>query len=201
MPLHVIPFKMPEPMEIPAHIVEQLRQMPAGEAICKGMGLLMQIEAADIILYERIDEGGLLQLESVMGRDRALSEVRADLEGESFYGQAPVGTSGLAGQALEQGQSLLVMGQLDAGEDSTMPPRLAKQLVGGEGGNVGFIYVLCLTDEAGASRGVITLIRNASEGPLNHEQPNITEGMRRLMSELVQHQKKTPAMLKQQRGR
>jgi len=29
------------------------------------------------------------------------------------------------------------------------------------------------------------LIREPSEGPLNHEQPNITEGMRRLMSELV----------------
>jgi hypothetical protein len=185
MALHVIPFNMPEPMEIPAHIVEQLRQMPVGEAVRKGMGLLMQIEAADIILYERIDEGGLLQLESVMGRDGVLSEVQADLEGESFYGQAPVGTSGLAGQALEQGQSLLVMGQLDAGEDSAMPTRLAKCLVGTEGGNVGFIYVLRLTDEAGASRGVITLIRKASEGPLNHEQPNITEGMRRLLSELI----------------
>ena len=77
MALHVIPFNMPEPMEIPAHIVEQLRQMPVGEAVRKGMGLLMQIEAADIILYERIDEGGLLQLESVMGRDGVLPRAEA----------------------------------------------------------------------------------------------------------------------------
>ena len=61
MALHVIPFNMPEPMEIPAHIAEQLRGMPVGEAIRKGMGLLMQIEAADIILFEQIDASGQLQ--------------------------------------------------------------------------------------------------------------------------------------------
>ena len=185
MALHVIPFNMPEPMEIPAHIVEQLRGMPAGEAVRKGMGLLMQIDAANIMLYEAIDASGHLQLESVMGKDGALPDVQADLAQEAFYGQAFSAWSGLAGQALEQAQSLLVMGQLAAGEDSAMPARLAKHLVGDNGGNVGFLYVLRLTDDAGASRGVITLIREASEGPLNHEQPNITEGMRRLMSELV----------------
>jgi hypothetical protein len=185
MALHVIPFNMPEPMEIPAHIVEQLRGRPAGEAVRKGMGLLMQIEAANIILYEAIDAGGHLQLESVMGKDGALPYVQADLEQEPFYGQASSASSGLAGQALEQAQSLLVMGRLEAGEQSAMPPRLAKHLVGASGGNVGFLYVLRLTDNAGTSRGVITLIREPSEGPLNHEQPNITEGMRRLMSELV----------------
>jgi hypothetical protein len=186
MALHVIPFNMPEPMEIPAHIVEQLRQLPAGEAIRKGMGLLMQIEAADIILYERIDEGGLLQLESVMGRDGVLADVQAELERSSFYGQAPTAASGLAGQALEQGQSLLVMGQLEAGEDSAMPAPLATRLVGEGGeGNVGFLYVLRLTDGDGNSKGVMTLIRGATEGPLNHDQPNITEAMRRLLSEIM----------------
>jgi hypothetical protein len=185
MALHVIPFQMPEPMEIPDHIAEQLRQMPAGEAVCKGMGLLMQIEAADIILYERIDESGMLQLESVMGREGALSDVQADLEAEGFYGQVPTVASGLAGQALEQNQSLLVMGQLETGEESAMPPRLAQRLVGADGGNVGFLYVLRLTDGEDNSRGVLTLIRSAGEGPLNHEQPNINEGMRRLLSEMV----------------
>jgi hypothetical protein len=185
MALHVIPFQMPEPMEIPDHIAEQLRQMPAGEAVCWGMGLLMQIEAADIILYERIDESGMLQLESVMGREGALSDVQADLEAEGFYGQVPTVASGLAGQALEQNQSLLVMGQLETGEESAMPPRLAQRLVGADGGNVGFLYVLRLTDGEDNSRGVLTLIRSAGEGPLNHEQPNITEGMRRLLSEMV----------------
>ena len=185
MALHVIPFNMPEPMEIPAHIVEQLRQMPAGEALRKGMGLLMQIEAADIILYERIDEGGLLQLELVMGRDGAMAEMQDELASEAFYGQAPTAASGLAGQALEQEQSLLVMGQLEVAEDSAMPSRLATRLVGDGGGNVGFLYVLRLTDGDGKSKGVMTLIRGATEGPLNHEQPNITEGMRLLLSELL----------------
>jgi hypothetical protein len=185
MALHVIPFNMPEPMEIPAHIVEQLRQLPAGEAIDKGMGLLMQIEAADIILFERIDAEGFLQLESVMGKDGSLPDVLADLQQESFYGQAPAAESGLAGQAIEQGKSLLVMGQLEAGEDSPMPQRLATRLVGEGGGNAGFLYVLRLTDAADTSRGVLTLIRGAGDGPLNHEQPNITEAMRRLLSELL----------------
>lgn len=185
MALHVIPFNMPEPMEIPAHIAEQLRQLPAAEAIGKGMGLLMQIEAADTILFEQIDAEGRLQLQSVVGRNGPLPEVQAALATETFYGQAPGAASGLAGEALEQGQSLLVMGQLEAGESSAMPAKLAEHLVGAGGGNVGFLYVLRLTDSDGDTRGVITLIRGASEGPLNHEQPNITEGMRRLMSELL----------------
>lgn len=185
MALHVIPFKMPEPMEIPAHIAEQLRQMPAAEGIRKGMGLLMQIEAADIMLFEVIDTDGLLQLDSVIGKDGPVPELQAALATEPFYGQAPAAASGLAGEVLEQGQSLLVMGQLDEGEASALPPKLAHHLVGAGGGNVGFLYVLRLTDDDGDVRGVITLIRGAAEGPLNHEQPNITEGMRRLMSELL----------------
>ena len=144
MALHVIPFNMPEPMEIPAHIVEQLRQLPAGEAIDKGMGLLMQIEAADIILFERIDAEGFLQLESVMGKDGSLPDVLADLQQESFYGQAPAAESGLAGQAIEQGKSLLVMGQLEAGEDSPMPQRLATRLVG-EGGATLVFSTFCVS--------------------------------------------------------
>jgi hypothetical protein len=185
MALHVIPFNMPEPMEIPAHIVEQLRAMPAADAIAKGMGLLMQIEAADIMLFEQVDASGLLQLESVMGKQGPLPDVAADLRQEPFYGQVCTAASGLAGQAVDQAQSLLVMGQLAAGEASAMPPRLAQHLIG-DNGNVGFLYVLRLTDDSGTCKGVITLIRSASEGPLNHEQPNITEGMRRLMSDIIQ---------------
>ncbi len=185
MALHVIPFKMPEPMEIPAHIVEQLRQMPADEAIRKGMGLLMQIEAADTILFERVDAEGHLQLEAVLGRSGPLPDMQASLAEEACYGQAPAAGTCLAGEAICQGKSLLVMGQLEAGEATALSPRLAQQLVGADGGNVGFLYVLRLTDGSDNARGVITLIRAVSEGPLNHEQPNITEGMRQLMSELI----------------
>ena len=116
MPLHVIPFNMPEPMEIPAHIAAQLRELPPDEAVAKGMGLLMQIEAADIMLYERLDDAGALQLQTVMGRSGPLGDLREDLGQEPFYGQPPTADAGLAGQAIEQGQSLLVMGQLEAGE-------------------------------------------------------------------------------------
>jgi hypothetical protein len=185
MALHVIPFNMPEPMEIPAHIAEQLRQMPAGEAVRKGMGLLMQIEAADIILYEALDGDGALQLEAAMGPDGPLADLQASLSQESFYGSPPTADAGLAGQAIDQGRSLLVMGEVDAADSAPMPARLAAHLVGDGGGNAGFLYVLRLTDDDENSLGVLTLIRGAGEGPLNHEQPNITEGMRRLLSEIV----------------
>lgn len=185
MPLHVIPFNMPEPMEIPAHIAQQLRDMPPAEAVAKGMGLLMQIEAADIMLYESIDETGALQLQSVMGPSGPLPDLQAQLGQAEFYGTPPAEASGLAGKAIGQGQSLLVMGQLDAGEETPMPPQLAQHLVGDGGGDAGFLYVLRLTDSDDVVCGVMTLIRKAGEGPLNHEQPNITEGMRLLLSEIV----------------
>ena len=46
MPISVIPFNMPEPADIPSHIVDSLRSMEADEAVIKSMELLMQIEAA-----------------------------------------------------------------------------------------------------------------------------------------------------------
>lgn len=184
MPLNVIPFQMPEPMEIPAHLAEQLRQLPVEEAMQRGMELLMQVEVADIMIYERIDGDGQLQIEAVLGKQGPEEAWRERLAAEPFYGAPPGDASGLAGQAFAQGQSLLVMGQVAEGEDVALPPGLAQQLLPTGSGNVGFLYVLTLA-AGGRPLGALTLIRAASEGPLNHEQPNITEAMRRLLSELL----------------
>ena len=186
MPVNVIPFQMPEPMEIPPHLVESLQQLPTPEALRKGMELLMQIDVADVMLLERVDDEGRLQLAEVLAREATADPWRATLAGESFYGQ-PLSeeASGLAGQALSQGQALLVLGQTGADETSALPPALTAALLGETGGSVGFLYVLPLIDASGRAKGALTLIRAASEGPLNHEQPNLTEAMRRLLTELL----------------
>ena len=186
MAVSVIPFRMPEPALIPDHIAGQLRQMPALEAVRRGLELLMQIEVAHVMVWERVDEEGRLHLQEVLSRDGSPAELREKLSAEPFYGRPLNGAaSGLAGQALESGQSLLVMGQQAAGEDSGLPPALASHLLPAGAGNVGFLYVLTLAAEDGRPLGALTLVRPASEGPLNHEQPNITEAMRRLLSEIL----------------
>ena len=57
MPISIIPFNMPEPAEIPPHIVASLEAMSPDEAVAQGMDLLLGIEAADTIVYERIGQG------------------------------------------------------------------------------------------------------------------------------------------------
>ena len=186
MAVSVIPFRMPEPALIPEHIAGQLRQMPALEAVRRGLELLMQIEVAHVMIWERVDEEGRLHLQEVLSRDGSPAELRDKLSAEPFYGQPLNGAaSGLAGRALETGQSLLVMGQQAAGEESGLPAALAEHLLPAGAGNVGFLYVLTLAAEDGRPLGALTLVRPASEGPLNHEQPNITEAMRRLLSEIL----------------
>ena len=51
---------MPEPMEIPENIIQMLREMPAAAAVERAMELLMQIEVAEIMIYERVDASGNL---------------------------------------------------------------------------------------------------------------------------------------------
>ena len=67
MPVSVIPFNMPEPAEIPPHIIESLKAMLPDEAVAKGMELLLQIEAADTIVYERVGAEGGAELKRVTG--------------------------------------------------------------------------------------------------------------------------------------
>ncbi len=186
MAVTVIPFQMPEPAAIPEHITGHLRQMPADAAMRRGMELLMQIEVAHLMLWERVDGEGRLHLQEVLSKEGSPEQIRERLSAEPFYGQ-PVNeaSSGLAGRAFEAGQSLLVMGQQSAGEESGLPPALAAHLLPDGAGNVGFLYVLTLADGDGPPLGALTLVRPASEGPLNHEQPNITEAMRRLLSQIL----------------
>ena len=173
MPVSIIPFNMPEPAEIPSHIIDSLKSMPPDEAVAKGMELLMQIEAADTMVYERVSEGGAPELGHVAGAGAEVLRGVLEQDGErSFVGQEGVGTS-----------ALLIMGQAEAEEESPLPSGVVQFLLeGAASGMLGFNYVLPLMGHDGQLLGALTLIRRAASGPLNHEQPNICEAIRRELS-------------------
>jgi len=173
MPVSIIPFNMPEPAEIPPHIIDSLKSMPPGEAVAESMELLMQIEAADTMVYERVGAGGAPELGHVAGAgaDVLRGVLERDVE-RSFVGQEGLGTS-----------ALLIMGQAAADEESSLPSGAVRFLLEGmESGMLGFSYVLPLMGDDGQLLGALTLIRRAASGPLNHEQPNICEALRRELS-------------------
>ena len=182
MAVTVIPFEMPDPMEIPGHIVDSLRQMPADDAVKKGMELLLEIDAAETIIYERVDEEGTVQVQGVVSLGDQGDEL-AEGQQQELSGK-PTGTGGksLAAEALSRQSALLIMGQAEAGEEVPLPTALTEHVLDGSGaGNVGFLYVLTLAAADGRPLGGLTLVRPPASGPLNHEQPNITEGLRRLL--------------------
>ena len=186
MALTVIPFNMPAPMEIPSHIVDMLSGMEPDEAVCKGMELLLGIEVADAIVYERIAGDGTLHLHAVHSGDGRAEELENTLRQESFYGE-PLGadTRSTAAAAFAENTPLLIMGDSGDGE-RPLPPNLGKVILGGnDSGNVGFVYVLPLAGAGARPLGALTLIRSQKNGPLNHEQPNIVEGMSRLLGRLL----------------
>ena len=191
MAVSVIPFTMPAPMEIPSHIVELLSGMGPDEAVCKGMELLLGIDAADAILYERIAADGTLHLHAVQSGDGRSEELERALGQESFYG-GPLGADArsMAAAAFEKKSPLLIMGESSGDEEEPLPPGLRKAILdGNDSGNVGFVYVLPLAGASNRPLGVLTLIRSQKNGPLNHEQPNITEAMRQLLGRLLDHQR------------
>ena len=176
MPVSIIPFNMPEPAEIPPHIIDSLKSLSPYEAVAKGMELLMQIEAADTVVYERISEDGVPKLAHIAGA--GAEQLQAVLEEDvvrSFAGQDGFGPS-----------ALLIMGQAEVSEESTLPAGVLRFLLeGAESGMLGFNYVLPLTSAEGQLFGALTLIRRAASGPLNHEQPNICEGLRRELGHIL----------------
>jgi len=179
MPVSVIPFSMPEPMEIPDHIVDMLRQMPPDQAVEKAMELLLEIDVAEAMVFERNDADGYLALAAVIATD---GDRKARLEQLLRQGGGP----GLAESAQEQRSALLVMGQVD-GNEKTLPAGLESYLLaGGNEGGIGFLYVLPLAAKDTSDLGVLTLIRPPAAGPLNHEQPNITERVRQVLCEVLE---------------
>ena len=169
MPVSIIPFNMPEPAAIPPHIVASLEAMSPDEAVIQGMDLLLGIEAADTIVYERVGQGvvhtagaGAEVLQRGLEQDKARSF--AGLDGDS---------------------ALLLVGQTHADEKSPLPAEVVRFLLeGAKYGSIGFNYVLPLKASDGQLWGALTLIRRAASGPLNHEQPNLCEGMRRVLSRM-----------------
>jgi len=172
---------MPEPMEIPPHIVDRLREMSGDEAVAYGMELLLQIDAAETILYERVGEGKTLELGEAVGPEAGgLKELLAE-----EYGRSLDETKSLAQKAFAGESALLVMGNAEAGERELPAGLLKFLLAGAEEGNVGFLYVLPMNGADGRPLGTLTLMRPATAGPLNHEQPNISEAMRRELSGIL----------------
>ena len=186
MLVNAIPFKMPAPVEIPAHLVSMLRQLSPDQAVHRAMELLLQIEAAEVLIYEQVDVEGRLRLGGVVCQDAAQAgPIQELLAGEELYGQ-PLSSAGLAGRALAQGSALLVMGQARAGEQGSLPPQLQKLLIQrGTGGDIGFVYVLPLGGAGRRPLGALTLVRGAAAGPLNHEQPGLAEGMRQVLAGIL----------------
>ena len=185
MAVMVIPFSMPEPMEIPEHIIASLRAMAPDEAVHKGMALLAQIEAAELLVYDKVvDER--LELGSVFSKSANGAELEQKLSDEACYGQ-PLDAGSLAGSAFAQGSALLVMGQAEEEEAGPLPRALREAVLGGaRSGDVGFNYVLTFQAADGRALGALTLMRPHGSGPLNHEQPNVTEGLRRLLGDILQ---------------
>ena len=189
MTVSVIPFNMPEPMEIPENIIQMLREMPAAAAVERAMEFLMQIEVAETMIYERVDASGNLGLGSVVAVDGARAEeLKALLEKEEFVGQPLVDAdNSLAGKAFASQSALLVLGQVEEGVENSLPAGINEFLLeGAQSGNIGFIYVLPLVGKDNRPLGALTLIRPATTGPLNHEQPNITERVRRELSAILE---------------
>ena len=175
MPVALIPFSMPDPAEIPSHIINALEAMEPDEAVKKGMELLMQIEAAETMVYEQIDAEGRPQLQYVLGRRASdLEAVLSNSDG-SF-----------AEAIIAQKTALLVMGQASLNEDSDLPSGIVDFLLDGASeGSTGFNYILPLSDHDGGVLGALTIMRPAGDGPLNHEQPNICEAMRLQLSAIL----------------
>ena len=188
MAITVIPFSMPDPMEIPEHITATLRAMTPDEAVSKGMELLAQIDAADILVYDKVDGDNRLALGAVYHKDGDAVGLEQKLQAEACYGEALEADSSLAGAAFGQDSSLLVMGQVKEGDAPGPFPRSLQEAVldGASSGNVGFSYVLTFRGKEGQPLGALTLLRPHTSGPLNHEQPNITEGLRRLLGDILQ---------------
>ena len=113
--------------------------MDPDEAVKKSMELLMQIEAAETMVYERVDAEGQLQLQCVLGR-RA-SDLRSVLN-------EPNGS--FAESIIAQKSALLVMGQASADEESDLPRGVVGFLLDGASeGSTGFNYILPLSQRDG----------------------------------------------------
>ena len=182
MPVNIIPFKMPEPAEIPAHIISGLQQMEPDQAVQRGMELLLQIEAAETILYERVNANGHLEWGASVSQDAAKADQLKARLAASYGRPLNDAQDTLAHQAFAQNSALLVMGQVAAGESPDMPQALLDFLLDdADSGSIGFNYVLPLTAADQTPLGTLTLIRPGDSGPLNHEQPNLTEGLRQII--------------------
>ena len=88
MAVSIIPFKMPEPMEIPEHIVSMLRELPKHDAVAKAMELLIEIDAAHTTIYEAVDDDGNLHLKEVLSTESATAgTLKQQLDSGEIYGK------------------------------------------------------------------------------------------------------------------
>ena len=186
MPVSAIPFAMPQAAEIPAEITASLQAMEPPAAVARGLELLQGIDAAATMIYECVDANGALQLGCIIFQDNA-DALTQQLGQAAFYGQPlDAASDSLTGRALDADSALLVLGQAGPGDEVPLPEQLKDHLLQSDpGGNIGFLYILPLQTDDGRTLGSITLIRPAAAGPLNHEQPNLTQAVRQILCDIV----------------
>lgn len=173
MPVVAIPFKSPPAFELPPHVVDGLRELPAAGAASQALSLLSQIDAADAQWVAFRDATGKLTPGPVDASDPMAKE--ALQRGLEALADAPAGEA--MHRAVETGSALLLMGDLEAG-DPAVPAPIASYLLGGEAkAPIGFLYVLPLLDASGTARGAMALHRPLAAGPLNHDQPAIAHAL------------------------
>ena len=130
MPVSIIPFNMPEPATIPPHIVASLEAMSQDEAVVQGMDLLLGIEAADTIVYERVGQGVV----HTAGAGAEVLQRVLEQDGEcSFASQDGIGPLHCCWWDRPRPTK-----KAPCQQSSALPTR------GAEGGSIGFSYVLPL---------------------------------------------------------
>jgi hypothetical protein len=179
MPVTAIPFRSPPAFDLPPHVIDGLRRLPAPAAASEALELLGQLDAADGQLVA-FGTGQLAPGPVAAGNPAEHGLLTQTLE------QAAGGS--FLHQAIERGAPLLFMGEVEPG-DANFPPAFTSYLLAGAPkANIGFLYVFPLLDEQGGAHGVLALHRKLGAGPLNHDQPAIAQA---LASELAQRAKET----------
>lgn len=174
MPLTAIPFRLPEALALPEALVAPIAAAPDWRAAANlALELLQQVDAFAWAFSVGQEADGRL----LAGPWRARGPRAEAIEALSFAlaaRPAPLEEAGVVGQALAEGQPRLVMGEALPGQDPVAPGAFRRALAG-EGGALGFVYVLPFG--AGPRRGALVLGRALADGPLNHDQPALASAL------------------------
>jgi hypothetical protein len=175
MSVSIIPFKVFEAAEIPGAVTARMAELGPEQGVEYVLELMLQIDAASTIAFQRVDAAGTMEVSVVAGERRQELGDALAAAGKISPGQ----------RAVERRSALLIMGTAEE-SDSELPEDLVRFVCGGQDtGNVGYIYALPLESPGELPLGAMTLLRPAAAGPLNHDQPGIVEAVRQELGALL----------------